>query len=239
MAGRSRWSSRSSGQQLRGWSPKTSGCWAGSGGCSLAGFRWRRLQIPRPWSKCSPRRSSKSWTSGSRHRTCSMWRHRFAELDQRGFVVPRPHPTLVTRRVLVMERLSGFNFDEVDAIRAAGIDTHALVRTGMIGFLEGCMIFGVFHGDLHGGNLFVMDDGRTALLDFGIVGRLDERRRVAFLRLLVGSTMNDVRAQVAAIRDLGALPADTDIDAVIADLGLEAPTIDPTTLDREELISRD
>ena len=35
----------------------------------------------------------------------------FAELGQRGYVVPRPHPTLVTRRVLVMERLSGFAFD--------------------------------------------------------------------------------------------------------------------------------
>ena len=37
----------------------------------------------------------------------------FAELGQRGYVVPRPHPTLVTRRVLVMERLDGFAFDDV------------------------------------------------------------------------------------------------------------------------------
>ena len=36
------------------------------------------------------------------------------------------------------------------------------------------MLHGVFHGDLHGGNLFVLPDGRTALLDFGITGRLDE-----------------------------------------------------------------
>ena len=40
------------------------------------------------------------------------------------------------------------------------------------------MIHGIFHGDLHGGNLFVLPDGRTALLDFGIIGRLsDDRRR--------------------------------------------------------------
>ena len=57
----------------------------------------------------------------------------------------------------------------------AGVDTEAVVRTGMIGFMEGAMIHGIFHGDLHGGNLFVLPDGRTALLDFGIVGRLDER----------------------------------------------------------------
>ena len=62
----------------------------------------------------------------------------FAALDQRDFVVPRPHPTLVTRRMLVMERLDGFNFGDVDGMHAAGIDTEAVVRAGMIGFLEGC-----------------------------------------------------------------------------------------------------
>ena len=61
----------------------------------------------------------------------------FALLGQRGYVVPRPHPTLVTRRVLVMERLSGFAFDDVVGMQGAGIDTTAVVRTGMIGFLEG------------------------------------------------------------------------------------------------------
>lgn len=160
----------------------------------------------------------------------------FDALGKNTFVVPRPHPELVTRRMLVMERLSGFDFDDVEGIRAAGVDTHQWVRSGMIGFLEGAMIHGVFHGDLHGGNLFVMEDGGTALLDFGIVGRLPEARRIAFLRLLMSSTMSDLHGQVAAIRDLGALPPDTDIDAVIADLGLEAPTIDPTKLEREELV---
>jgi ubiquinone biosynthesis protein len=161
----------------------------------------------------------------------------FAELGQRGYVIPRPHPELVTPRVLVMERLSGFAFDDVKGMQRAGVDTEAVVRTGMIGFMEGCMLHGIFHGDLHGGNLFVLPDGRTALLDFGITGRLGEARRLAFLRLLVGASMNDVHAQLAAIRDLGALPADTDLDAVIAELGLDQPPVDPTTLSPEELTS--
>jgi ubiquinone biosynthesis protein len=161
----------------------------------------------------------------------------FAALDQRGFVIPRPHPELVTQRVLVMERLSGFRFDDAVAIRDAGVDTHAVIRTGMIGFLEGAMLHGVFHGDLHGGNLFVLPDGRTALVDFGITARLTEQERLAFLRMMMSATTNDVRGQVAALRDLGALPADTDLDAVIADLGLDKPPIDPTTLTPEQLVS--
>jgi ubiquinone biosynthesis protein len=161
----------------------------------------------------------------------------FAELDQRDYVIPRPHPTLVTPRVLVMERLSGFKFDDVAGMKDAGVDTEAVVRTGMVGFMEGALIHGIFHGDLHGGNLFVLPDGRTALLDFGIVGRLSEPRRLAFLRLLLTATSNDIHGQLAALRDLGALPPDTDLDAVIRDLGLDKPVVDPTTMDADELVN--
>ncbi len=160
-----------------------------------------------------------------------------AELGQRRYVVPRPHPELVTRRVLVMERLHGFAFDDLAAMAEAGIDPADLVRAGMIGFLEGAMLHGVFHGDLHGGNLLVQPDGRVALLDFGITARFDEHRRQAFLRLMLGGMTNDVLAQLAALRDLGALPADTDLQQVSDDLGLEGPTLDPTTLSADQLVA--
>jgi ubiquinone biosynthesis protein len=136
-----------------------------------------------------------------------------------------------------MERLSGFNFDDAEGMQAAGIDTNALLRSSLISFLEGALLHGVFHGDLHGGNLFVMPDGRTALLDFGITGRLDELKRIAFLRLLVFGTSGDVRSQLAALRDLGAFPPDTDLDAVIADLGLDGPVKDPTSMSADELVT--
>ena len=135
-----------------------------------------------------------------------------------------------------MERLRGFAFDDVAGITAAGIDTAAVIRTGMIAFMEGALIHGVFHGDLHGGNLFVMADGRTALLDFGITGRLTDEKRQAFLRMMLAASVNDVHGQMAAMRDLGALPADTDLEAVIRDLRLDQPTVDPTTLTGEELV---
>jgi len=157
-------------------------------------------------------------------------------LGQDQYIVPRPHPKLVTRRVLVMERVYGFNFDDVTGMQDAGIDTEQVIRTAMIAFMEGAIVEGIFHGDLHGGNLFVMEDGRTALLDYGIVGRLSGPRRNAFLRLMMGATTNDIRGQMGALRDLGALPMDTDIEAVIRDLRLEEEVIDPTTLSGEEMV---
>ncbi|MGC8626045.1 MAG: ABC1 kinase family protein [Acidimicrobiales bacterium] len=160
-----------------------------------------------------------------------------AATGQKAVVVPRPHPELVTRRLLVMERLDGFSWDDVDGMHAAGIDTSAVVRALMIAFLEGAALFGVFHGDLHGGNLLVRHDGRVALLDYGITGRLDEHRRVAFLRLLMGGTLNDTRMQLAGLRDLGAVPPDTDLDELANDLGLDKPVVDPTTMDPEALLA--
>lgn len=158
-------------------------------------------------------------------------------LGQDGYVVPRPHPSLVTKRVLVMERLDGFQFDDLERLKAENIDPHEIVRTGMVGFLEGAMVNGIFHGDLHGGNLFVRPDGKTALLDYGIVGRLTEPKRVAFLKLMMASMSSNVTGQVEAIRDLGALPHDVDIANVIVELGLDGSGIDPMQLDQAELVN--
>jgi ubiquinone biosynthesis protein len=160
-----------------------------------------------------------------------------AHTGLRNTVVPRPHPKLVTRRMLVMERLSGFNFEDVEGMKRAGIDTGALLRSSLISFLEGALLHGVFHGDLHGGNLFAMPDGRTALLDFGITGRLDEVKRLAFLRLLIFGSSGDVLSQLAALRDLGAFPPDTDLEAVVADLGLDGELPDPTQMTADALTS--
>ena len=160
-----------------------------------------------------------------------------AELGQRGVIVARPHPRLVTRRVLVMERLEGYGFDDLESMQAAGIDTHEVLRRGMAAFTEGCMVHGIFHGDLHGGNLFIGSDGRIALLDFGITARMTDLERTAFMRLMLTAAMGDIRGQIAAFRDLGALPPDTDIDDVIAELGLDQQPIDPTKLTQDQLVA--
>jgi ubiquinone biosynthesis protein len=134
-----------------------------------------------------------------------------------------------------MENMHGFAFDDVQSIKGAGIDTKAFLRAGLIAFTEGALLHGVFHGDLHAGNVFVQPDGVTALLDFGITGRFNEEQRKAFMRLLIAGTSGNVRQQIIALRDLGAFPADTDIDAVIDDLDLEGPTKDPTKMSSEQL----
>lgn len=158
-----------------------------------------------------------------------------ATTNQRAIVVPRPKLDLVSKRVLVMEEMHGYAFDDVESMKNAGIDTHALLRAGLIAFTEGALLHGVFHGDLHGGNLFVQQDGTTALLDFGITGRFNDVQRRAFLRLLVAGTSGNIPQQVTALIELGAFPSDTDVDAVISDLDLDGPVRDPTKMTSEQL----
>jgi ubiquinone biosynthesis protein len=159
------------------------------------------------------------------------------EAGQRAVVVPRPHPVLVTRRVLVMERISGFGAEDAEGMRRAGIDTAEVARTLYIAFIEGAVIYGVFHGDLHGGNLVVTPEGRVALFDHGITGRLDPGQRVAFLRLLMTGAVNDIRGQLEAFRDLGALDAGADLDAIARLLRVDEPIRDPTHMTGRELVS--
>ncbi len=153
----------------------------------------------------------------------------------RAIIVARPHPVFVTKRLLVMEKLDGFYFDEAEKMRSAGIDTANVLHQGVVSFLEGVMLHGIFHGDLHGGNLFVQRDGRIALLDFGITGRLDEKKRQAFLRLIISSTMNDITNQVTALKDLGAFPENIPTEQIIKDLKLDVPAEDVTQMSADEL----
>ncbi len=98
---------------------------------------------------------------------------------------PRVHWELTTARVLTMEYVDAVRIDDVDAVRAGGHDGVALLRTLLLSLLESAFRGGIFHGDLHAGNVLVDAEGRVVFLDFGIVGRFDDRTRVILRQLLV------------------------------------------------------
>lgn len=159
-----------------------------------------------------------------------------AMTEPRSVVVPRPHPELVSRRVLVMERLHGHRTDDEAALLAAGIDPAPVFRALMVSFLEGAMIHGVFHGDLHGGNMMVSPGGRPAIFDFGITGRFTDTKRLALLGLMITMTIQDGVAMLGHLRDLGGLPPGADVAALAEELQLdELLSMDPNDLSPEAL----
>ncbi|TWH62984.1 putative unusual protein kinase regulating ubiquinone biosynthesis (AarF/ABC1/UbiB family) [Rhodococcus rhodochrous J38] len=114
-------------------------------------------------------------------------------------------------RVICMERLQGKPVDRV-VPGQDDLDTSLLVRRGVKVWMEAVLCHGPFHGDVHAGNLWLLDDGRVALLDFGIVGELPEKWR-ALLRALFRAALldGDFTAVAQSVRALG-VAADLDVD---------------------------
>lgn len=136
--------------------------------------------------------------------------------------VPRPIPGLVTERVLVMERMDGVSYAHAPAVYGAGVDGDRLVELAIRGVLESTLVHGLFHGDLHAGNVFVRPDGTFALVDFGICGRLDDAQRAGLVAFLAAFATNDAAGQIAAMARFGAIPEGADLAALSAALQDEA-----------------
>jgi ubiquinone biosynthesis protein len=95
----------------------------------------------------------------------------------KGIRVPEVYWDYTSSKVLTMERVHGVRIDDVAAIRKAGFDGTELVKALLFSTFEGGLRHGLFHGDLHAGNLLVDPLGRIVFLDFGIMGRIDPRTR--------------------------------------------------------------
>jgi len=116
--------------------------------------------------------------------------------------VPRIYRSLCSERVLVMEKVDGLKFNDLKALLAAGYDLKELARFGAEVVFEQIMVFGYFHGDPHPGNLLVQPGPRVALLDFGLVGRLNRHTRDILLDLTLGVIRKKHRAVTSALLKL-------------------------------------
>ncbi len=95
----------------------------------------------------------------------------------RNIRVPQVYWDFTSGRVLTMERVQGIRIDNAAAIRKAGFDGVELIKALLFSLFEGGLRHGLFHGDLHAGNLYVDEQGRIVFFDFGIMGRIDPRTR--------------------------------------------------------------
>lgn len=117
------------------------------------------------------------------------------------------------RRVMTTERIKGIPIDEVEAIRAAGIDIDRVVERAADAFFTMVFRDGFFHADLHPGNLFVGEGGQIIAVDFGITGRVDQATRRFLGELLIGFLNRDFRRVAQIHFDAGIIPADKSVDA--------------------------
>ncbi len=99
--------------------------------------------------------------------------------DNRLVTAPEVYWDYCGYSVICMERVYGIPMDDFAEMARRGIDAQLLLRWSAKVWAEAAMVHGPFHGDMHAGNVWVLEDGRVCYLDFGIMGELaDEWKQV-------------------------------------------------------------
>jgi ubiquinone biosynthesis protein len=113
----------------------------------------------------------------------------------------------VARRVLVLEWVKGHKLSDPATLAMPGFDRHALADKLVQAFLSQALDHGVFHADIHEGNLFVEAPDKIYAVDFGIVGRLGAGERRFLAEILWGFLQRDYQRVAQVHFDAGYVPA--------------------------------
>ena len=117
--------------------------------------------------------------------------------------VPQIYWDLTTEGVLTMEFIDAMRISDVDALRDAGISTEQVAANGARIFRKRAFELGLFHGDPHPGNLRILKDGSICLLDYGMVGMIEEEQRDRLIDLFAAVARKDVKRVVQLIQVTG------------------------------------
>jgi predicted unusual protein kinase regulating ubiquinone biosynthesis (AarF/ABC1/UbiB family) len=99
--------------------------------------------------------------------------------------IPLPVPDYTTRNVLTMDYIQGTKITALSPVARLDIDGDALAEELFQAYLKQVLVDGFFHADPHPGNIFLTQDGKVALLDLGMIGRLTPTMQENLLRLLL------------------------------------------------------
>ncbi len=111
-------------------------------------------------------------------------------------LVPQPVPSFCTRSVLTMDYVPGRKITDLGPLGQQGLDGAGLADELFRAYLKQILLDGIFHADPHPGNIFIMEDGRVALLDLGMVGHTGPAMQENLLKILIA--VSDGKGEEAA-----------------------------------------
>ncbi|WP_447038488.1 ABC1 kinase family protein [Streptomyces sp. DSM 118878] len=134
--------------------------------------------------------------------------------------LPMAYEELSSERVLVLERLPGSPISSAyEQFDTLAVDRHGLACGLLDSTLQQVLVDGTFHADPHPGNILLLDDGSLGLIDFGSVGRLDERLKSGLRSLLLAVKQGDAGMLCDALLGVVSRPEDIDEQRLERDLG--------------------
>lgn len=138
--------------------------------------------------------------------------------DNPNVCIPRPFSDLCTPRVLTMQCLEGIKLSQPEQLKTAGYDLAELARNGAELYLKMIFANGYFHADPHPGNIIILPGNQLGLLDFGMVGRIDERLREDIEEMLLDIINRDAQHLTSLIMRVGQVPDELDESALSSDV---------------------
>jgi len=132
--------------------------------------------------------------------------------------VPKVYWEQTGETVLTMEFVNGIKVSDFDRLQASGGDLKVIARNGAEYLLKQVLVHGFFHGDPHPGNVFILEDNIICMLDYGMVGRLDEDLKYKLAELLVAVLQRDVDRVISQLLYSGDLTDEVDRKQLKRDL---------------------
>lgn len=131
---------------------------------------------------------------------------------------PTVYGDCTSRRVLTLSLVRGQHLTHLTRAELDALDTQAIARDLLSAYLKQIVIDGIFHCDPHPGNIFLTDDGRLALMDFGMVGRFDAGQKDKIILLLLAFSERQGERVADVYLDMIELPKDFDRRAFSQDV---------------------
>jgi len=138
--------------------------------------------------------------------------------DDVSVTIPKVYWDYTNKRVLTMTFIDGTKISESETLNKKMINKKLLLKTISNSFMEQVFDFGYFHADPHPANIFVIKNNRIAWLDFGIVGRLDEKSRAGLANLFVSLIKTNREGIASACKEIGLVGTELDEERFKEDL---------------------
>ncbi|NLQ04134.1 ABC1 kinase family protein [Cylindrospermopsis raciborskii] len=129
--------------------------------------------------------------------------------------VPVIYWSYSSHRVLTLEWINGYKLTDTERIRQAGLNPEGIIQIGVTSGLQQLLEYGFFHADPHPGNLFAVDDGRMAYIDFGMMDQLEEATKETLVDALVHLVNKDYADLAEDFVSLGFLAPGTNISPIV------------------------
>lgn len=132
--------------------------------------------------------------------------------------VPKVYWDLSSDGVLTMEYVEGFHVQDREGLLNAGLSLPELAKNGALIFMKMSFETGIFHGDPHPGNIRILSDGTICLLDYGLIGHIEESKRDLLVDLFLAISQKRVDAIGDVVLKVGTPFQPVDVPLLHADL---------------------